>query len=79
MVAYLESLVEVFDTLDVEPQEFVEVGAHVVVVVRYRARGEGSGVVLEWAEAVVWRLRTGRVIEFTAYPTKEDALRELYR
>jgi ketosteroid isomerase-like protein len=77
VVAYLESLVEVFETLEVEPQEFADVDDHVVVVVGYRARGEGSGVALEWAEAVVWTLRAGRVIEFTAHPSKEEALRYL--
>lgn len=77
VVSYLQSLVEVFDTLEVEPEDLVDVGDHVVVVVSYRGRGSGSGVALEWQEAVVWTLQEGKVIEFSAYPTKQAALKEI--
>jgi uncharacterized protein len=77
VVTYLQSLVEVFDELRVEPQELVAVDDHVVAVVGYHARAGGSGVELEWEETVVWSLRAGRVIEFVPYAGKQAALRAL--
>ena len=77
VVNYIQSLVEVFDELHVEPRELVAVGDHVVAVVGYHSRAGGSGVELDWEETVVWSFRAGRVIEFAPYPSKQEALRAL--
>jgi uncharacterized protein len=77
VVTYLQSLVEVFDELRVEPHDLVAVGDHVVAEVGYHARAGGSGVELDWEETVVWSLRAGKVIEFAPYPGMHEALRAL--
>src|SRR3712207_6776051 len=38
---------EAFETITIEPERFIEVGNHIVAVVRARGRGRGSGVEID--------------------------------
>jgi holo-[acyl-carrier protein] synthase len=58
----------------IEPEEFIEAGDHVVVMVREGGRGSGSGVQLERRYAHLIGFREGRVVLFHALPTPEAAL-----
>jgi ketosteroid isomerase-like protein len=51
---------DVWESYVWEPEEIVEVGSDVVVLLRSTARGRGSGVEVERETAMVWSLRDGR-------------------
>jgi ketosteroid isomerase-like protein len=60
-----------------EPQEFIEVGDHVVVPMRAMVRGKASGVPVEILETYDFRIAGGKVAEVQEYRTKEQALEAL--
>jgi len=74
---FIESWTESFDDLRIEPQEMVEVGDDVVVVVRQRGRGHGSGIELDITTVHVWTIRGGAAVAWTAYRSRDDALKAL--
>ena len=55
VVRGVQQLLDVFDELRAEPEEFFVAGDYVVVFVRLRGRGKGSGVTLDEPQAHVWR------------------------
>jgi ketosteroid isomerase-like protein len=57
-----------------EPQEFIEVGDHVVVEVHERGKGKGSGVPFERTHFQVWTLRDGRLVRWMLFADKAEAL-----
>jgi ketosteroid isomerase-like protein len=57
------------------PEEFIDAGDSVVVVMRQRARGKGSGAEVEQRHAQVWTFRDGKVVRHAQYPDRETALR----
>jgi ketosteroid isomerase-like protein len=50
------------------------VGHEVAVVVRYRARGRGSGVEVQGRESALWTLRDGKVVRYAWFHEPADAL-----
>ena len=72
--SFVESWTESFDDLRIEPQEVVQVGEHVVVVVRQRGRGHSSGIELDITTVHVWRLRGGRATGWYAYRSRAEAM-----
>jgi ketosteroid isomerase-like protein len=64
--AYLDSLREAWDELEICPDEFRDVGDSTLMLGRLQGRGSGSGVtvdaqiggVSDWREGKVWRIRT---------------------
>ena len=57
----VEKVYEGWETWQMEPEQFEDVGDQVAVVLRYRARGRGSGVEVEGRESALWTLRNGKV------------------
>ena len=57
-----------------EPDEFIEIGDHVVVLARYIGRGRGSGVEIHQEGAHVFQLRDGKVIRLEIFASRERAL-----
>ena len=58
---------EAFDALETTPEEFIDAGEHVVVAVRYRGRGSGSGLEFDSLSYDVCTVRDGlcvRKLEF---------------
>src|SRR4051812_38330350 len=70
----MSSLRELFDEIRWEPQEFIDAGERVVVVVRQMARGRGSGASVEGQIVHVWLLRDGKVKELSVYSHRGEAL-----
>ena len=63
-----------WETWDFDPEEFRDVGDQVAVVVRYKARGRGSGVEVEGRESALWTLRDGKVASYAWFHEPTDAL-----
>jgi len=70
----IEKVFEGWETWQMDPEGFRAVGDQVAVVVRYRARGRGSGVEVEGRESALWTLRDGRVVRYAWYHEPADAL-----
>lgn len=66
---------EVFDDFRYEVDEMIDNGDSVVVLGRLRARGAQSGATGTQHGAVVFELRDGRIVGYTSYLRREDALR----
>ena len=77
LAAFSTAVEKVFDgweTWEVEPEQFTTVGDQVAVVVRYRARGRGSGVELAGRESALWTVRDGKVVRYAWFHEPADAL-----
>jgi ketosteroid isomerase-like protein len=55
------------------PQRLEAVGDEVVAVVRYAARGRGSGLEVEGSESALWTFRAGKVIRYEWFHGPGDA------
>jgi ketosteroid isomerase-like protein len=71
------SYMEAFDALRLEPEEFIEVGDELVVSLRQRVRGKGSGAEVVGRVAHVWTIRGGEVCGLRIFGDKERALAAL--
>ena len=60
--------------LAVEPEQFRTAGDQVAVVLRYRARGRGSGVEMEGRESALWTVRDGKVARYAWFHKPTEAL-----
>jgi ketosteroid isomerase-like protein len=70
-----EYYAEVWERVEDDLQELIEVGDRVVSVVNTRARGRASGVEVEWTQnAGVWTIGEGKVIRVAWFTTLEEAL-----
>jgi ketosteroid isomerase-like protein len=70
----LGQLMEDFDDYRMEPQEFVDGGDRVVVVVRQTGRGKASGAVVEGTIVHLWELRGDAVSGLRAFSERAEAL-----
>jgi ketosteroid isomerase-like protein len=73
-VKRLRALREVFDEIRCEPQEFIEAGDRILVVVRQIARGRASGAKVEESMAHVWLIQNERAKELRVYSQRNQAL-----
>jgi ketosteroid isomerase-like protein len=66
---------EAWDSVALEPQEYVDVGdGRVVLVARVTARGLGSGVEVERLDGIVWTIRDGMTVRIDYYSRAAEAL-----
>jgi ketosteroid isomerase-like protein len=65
---------EAWEERRLEPEEFIDAGHRVVVLVREFRRGKGSGIELEAETAVVFDVRGGRVVRMQGYMDQAKAL-----
>jgi ketosteroid isomerase-like protein len=70
----VERVFEGWEAWEAEPEKFTEVGDQVAVMLRYRARGRGSGLEVEGRESALWTLRNGKVVRYAWFHEPEDAL-----
>jgi ketosteroid isomerase-like protein len=70
----VDKVFEGWETWEMEAERFRAVGDQVAVVVRYRARGRGSGVEVEGRESALWTLRDGKVARYAWFHEPADAL-----
>ena len=59
---------------ELRPERFIDAGDRVLVVVRQRVRGKGSGVEVDQAHAQVWTLRDGTAVRVDLYSDVAPAL-----
>jgi ketosteroid isomerase-like protein len=57
-----------------DPEEFIDAGDRVVVLLRMRAKGRGSGIVVERQDAMVFQLRDGMTICVDYFNNREQGL-----
>jgi uncharacterized protein len=72
-----DSYMEAFDALRLEPEEFIDAGDHVVVLLNQRIRGKGSGAEVTGHIAHVWTMSDGQVLRLRIFGDKEKALEAL--
>lgn len=65
---------EAFDEVQFEWNEVADAGDDVVVTYRAKARGRGSGAVVDQAITLVWTLRAGKVVHIRSYADRAEAL-----
>jgi ketosteroid isomerase-like protein len=63
-----------WETWEMEPEQFTDLGDRVAVVLRYRARGRGSGIELQGRESALWSLRDGKVWRYAWFHEATGAL-----
>jgi ketosteroid isomerase-like protein len=75
VLAYQEELFEIFDELETEVLERIDVGPdQLICVVRHRVRGAASGVQVDRQEVHLWTSRDDRIESLREYRTVDDAL-----
>lgn len=70
----ISELRDLFDELRWEPQEFIDAGERILVVVRQIARGRASGVMLDESIVHVWLIHDRKVKELRVYSERSQAL-----
>jgi ketosteroid isomerase-like protein len=64
---------DVYPDFRVDPERFIDAGECVVVI--GLARGtSASGVLVEWRQGYVWRVREGRAVSFQWFNDPDEAL-----
>jgi ketosteroid isomerase-like protein len=72
---FWQAFLEAWDEWATEIQETIEVDPETVIcVTRVRARGKGSGVLIDAHGAGVWSVRNGKVTRAKLFQSKADAL-----
>jgi len=71
---WLEDWSSAWSEFSMEPEEFIDTGERVVVVIRMRATGRGSGVQVERQDAIVFEVRNGMTMRIDYYNNREQAL-----
>ena len=65
---------EAFEDVEFEWDEVSDTADHVVVTYRSRARGRGSGVLVDQAITLLWTLQDGKVVRIRSYSDRSEAL-----
>jgi ketosteroid isomerase-like protein len=72
----LESSDDTFEGFELQPEEFIAEGDYVIVVLRMRGTGRGSGVTVEERIAHQWKIRDGKAVALQVYSDPDDAVRD---
>ena len=72
-IRHWEDRLAAFDEVVAEPEEVVEHGDQVVVVVKIRARPKGSSAEIEIRNGHVWTFRDGKPASMRLFPEPEKA------
>ena len=71
---WFQTMRDAFGDFGWEPQEFVDVGDHVLVATRFFAEGRGSGVPVEAMIYNLWTVRHGKAVRVFGYLDRSRAL-----
>jgi uncharacterized protein len=74
VAASVGSWLDTWDEHDLQAEEYLDAGDHVVVSTRLRGRGRRSGADVETRSFAVWRLRDGQAVAYREYQSKAEAL-----
>lgn len=78
--AWLERFLDAWKDVDIEVTELFETKDRVVALVRFHARGKGSGVqVASGVDAHVWTLRDGKAVAVRLHQGTREVLEQLER
>jgi ketosteroid isomerase-like protein len=73
--AYFETVMEAWERIRLEPEEFIDLGGgRVVVVSHLTGRGKGSGVVVETQGADLLTFDEGSLVRWMGYADRAQAL-----
>ena len=72
---WLEDWASAWSEYTMQPEEFLDAGERVVVFVRQKTTGQGSGVALEREDAMVFEFRDGKIARLDYYNSREQALK----
>ena len=61
------------EPLVIEVEEFIESGDRILVLIRWRGRGKGSGVEMAAEGAHLWTFRDDRVVSWDVYRDRDEA------
>jgi hypothetical protein len=75
--AALAEITTDWDALRFEPQEMVDLGDRVLVLLRMRARVRDSDAELDAQVAHLWEFRDGRAVRWSVYSDRASAMRAL--
>ena len=67
-------MLSVFGEVDVEVEQLIDAGDHVVAVIREREAGRTSDAPVERTHLAVWTLADGKVIKLQAFDDRQQAL-----
>jgi ketosteroid isomerase-like protein len=59
--------------IKIEPEEFIQSGDRILVLIRWSGRGKGSGAQIEAEGAHLWTFRDGLVVDYGVYRDREEA------
>lgn len=68
---------DAWDDWEMEPEDFIDAGERVVVILTQRGRSKATGIPVEMRFAQVWTLRDGRGVRMELYGSVEEALEEV--
>jgi ketosteroid isomerase-like protein len=71
---YMRDFLEPWVLITIEAEEFVDAGDNVIVAVRQRGVGRGSGAATEFRYFHVWSFRGGNVIRLESIRERAEAL-----
>jgi uncharacterized protein len=71
---YWEEVLTPFEAWTAEPEEFLERGDQIAVVVKGRMRPKGSSAEVENRTGALWTIRGGKVVSMRLFPKPEEAL-----
>jgi ketosteroid isomerase-like protein len=73
--SFFTQLPEYFEELRVEPQEFIDAGETIVVLIRLSGKGAGGSI--DSKSLHLWRMRDGKAATFREYPDTARVLQAL--
>jgi ketosteroid isomerase-like protein len=63
--------------LTITAEEFIQSGDRILVLIRWKGAGRGSGAEVEAAGAHLWTFRDGRAVRFDVYRDRDEARKAL--
>jgi uncharacterized protein len=73
----LQGLTEVFEDIEIEPEEFIDLGEHLVVPIYTAGHGRSSGIKVENRVVHIWTIRDGKAKRFRVFESRQQALEAL--
>ena len=71
---FIEGQLAIIEDLRAVPEEFIEVGACVVVPFRFTGRARSTGIPVEYHYVHVWTLSGGKAVHLRLFTSKTKAL-----
>jgi hypothetical protein len=76
---FVREYFEGWEQFRLQPNEYIDAGPHVAVVLRATAQGRGSGIEIDREIAHVWTFRDGRAVRHQSFTSRAEALAALER